>query len=80
VLELVALGKRVDLFTIQRATSRVFHYKTCLLQWREGKLVRLMTTVDPRAADWAEGSPHIQALDPNKKRFAKFMARPPAGN
>jgi hypothetical protein len=39
-----------------------------------------MTTVDPRAADWAEGSPHIQALDPNKKRFAKFMARPPAGN
>lgn len=78
VIELVALGKRVDLFTIQRATSRVFHYKTCLLQWREGKLVRLMTTVDPRSADWAEGSPHVAALNPEKERYARFMARPPA--
>jgi hypothetical protein len=79
VLELVALGKSVDLFTIQRATSRVFHYKTCLLQWREGKLVRLMTTVDPRSADWAEASPHVAALNPDNETFAKFMALPPAG-
>jgi hypothetical protein len=78
VLELVALGKSVDLFTIQRATSRVFHYKTCLLQWREGKLVRLMTTVDPRSTEWAKGSPHIAALDPDKKRYSKFIKRPPA--
>lgn len=78
VIELVALGKDVDLFTIQRATSRVFRYKSCLLQWRAGKLVRLMTTVDPKAADWADGSTHIAALAPNRRRFEQFMALDPA--
>ena len=46
VLELVTLGKTVDLFTIQRASARQYKYKTCLLQWRDGKLVNLVTTDD----------------------------------
>jgi hypothetical protein len=49
VVELVRKGKRVDLFTIQRASSRVYKYKTALLQWREGRLVNLITTDDSRA-------------------------------
>lgn len=59
VIELAKTGKPVDLFTIQRATSRVFKYKTALLQWREGRLVTLQTTDDnlvekwaPNATDW----------------------------
>lgn len=46
VVELAALGKEVDLFTVQRATSRFYKYKTCLLRWRGGKLVTLVTTDD----------------------------------
>lgn len=75
VMELVALGKSVDLFTIQRATSRVFHYKTCLLQWREGKLVRLVTTVDPRSSDWSQKF-RYDALDPMNPRFRRLMNLP----
>ena len=48
VVELAALGKDVDLFTIQRATSRSYKYKTCLLRWRRGRLVTLVTTDDKR--------------------------------
>ncbi len=46
VIELVAQGKDVDLFAIQRATNRSYKYKTCFLQWRSGNLVRLTTTDD----------------------------------
>jgi hypothetical protein len=75
VMELVALGKSVDLFTIQRATSRVFHYKTCLLQWREGKLERLVTTVDPRSSNWTSKF-RYDALDPSNPRFRQLMDLP----
>jgi hypothetical protein len=76
VMELVALGKSVDLFTIQRATSRVYHFKTCLLQWREGRLVRLVTTVDRRSADWGR-KVRYDALDPSNPRFRRLMDLPP---
>jgi hypothetical protein len=57
VLELVQLGKAVDLFTIQRASSRVYKYKTVLLQWRSGRLTRLVTTDDPASAKrWTKGA------------------------
>lgn len=46
VVELAALGKDVDLFTIQRATSRAYEHKTCFLRWRDGRLVTLVTTRD----------------------------------
>lgn len=72
VMELVALGKSVDLFTIQRATSRVFHYKTCLLQWRDGRLARLVTTVDPRSADWGSKF-RYDAFHPSNPGFRRLM-------
>jgi hypothetical protein len=75
VMELVALGKSVDLFTIQRATSRVYHYKTCLLQWREGRLARLVTTVDPRSHNWGS-KVRYDALHPNNPRFRRLMELP----
>jgi hypothetical protein len=72
VMELVALGKSVDLFTIQRATSRVYYYKTCLLQWREGRLARLVTTVDPRSTDWGRNYSY-DAFAPSNPIFRRFM-------
>jgi hypothetical protein len=75
VMELVVQGKSVDLFTIQRATSRVFHYKTCLLQWREGRLARLVTTVDPRSTDWGQKF-RYDVLDPMNPRFRRLMNLP----
>src|SRR5262249_23206697 len=51
VLDLVKNGKSVDLFTIQRASSRIYKYKTVLLQWREGRLLRLVTTNDELGSD-----------------------------
>jgi hypothetical protein len=76
VMELVALGKSVDLFTIQRATSRVFHYKTCLLQWREGRLMRLVTTVDPRSINFAQ-KVRYGTFHPMNPRFRRLMDLPP---
>lgn len=75
VLELVALGKSVDLFTIQRATSRVYLYKTCLLQWRDGKLVRLMTTTDPRSTNWGTKF-RYDVLRPDSPRFVALRELP----
>lgn len=46
VLELVAKGKDVDFMTVQRATGRVFKYRTCFFQWRLGRLVSFKTTED----------------------------------
>lgn len=46
VMELVAAGKDVDLFTIQRATNRVYKHKTCFLRWKNGALTDLITTND----------------------------------
>jgi hypothetical protein len=74
VMELVAAGKSVDLLTIQRASSRVFAYKTCLLQWREGKLVRLLTTDDPRAATWADSWDEVyRAISPDNPRYRALL-------
>jgi len=57
VLELVQKGKSVDLFTIQRASSRVYQYKTAFLQWRQGHLLRLVTTDDEIRKDhWSEAA------------------------
>lgn len=75
VMELVALGKSVDLFTIQRATSRVYHYKTCLLQWREGKVTRLVTTADRRSSNW-HNKFRYDAYDPANTRFRRLMDLP----
>ncbi len=44
VMELVALGKAVDLFTLQTATGHAYKHKTCLLRWRDGRLIDLATT------------------------------------
>lgn len=46
IMELVHAGKDVDLFTIQRATSRTYRYKTCYLRWRNGRLETLRTAPD----------------------------------
>lgn len=76
VMELVALGKSVDLFTIQRATSRMYHYKTCLLQWRSGRLERLMTTPDQRSVDWRRRFTEQRSFQPDNPRFADLMTLP----
>jgi hypothetical protein len=75
VLELVQLGKSVDLFTLQRASSRVYRYKTALLQWRDCRLVRLVTTNDLASARrWAP-----EAMTELRRRVgpgAGYFARP----
>lgn len=38
IMELVRTGKRVGLFTINRATSRHYTYRTAWLQWENGKI------------------------------------------
>jgi hypothetical protein len=76
VMELVALGKSVDLFSIQRATSRMYRYKTCLLQWRAGRLERLMTTDDQRSVGWRRRFAQIGSFHPDNPYFAKLAARP----
>lgn len=74
VVELAAAGKSVDLFTVQRASSRVFRYKTCLLQWRAGRLVRLQTTLDRRAARWTEVFPEVgRSISPENARFVSLL-------
>lgn len=73
VMELVARGKSVDLFTIQRATSRLYHYKTCLLQWRGGRLTRLQTTPDGRSVIWKDRiEANRKKLRPGNARFAEL--------
>lgn len=74
VVELAAAGKSVDLLTIQRASSRVFKYKTCFLQWREGRLVKLQTTDDPRVSAWASGWDEVyRAISPDNPRFQRLL-------
>jgi hypothetical protein len=75
VLELVRDGKRVDLLTIQRATSRVYKYKTVLVQWRDRRLTRLVTTDDRDAR--RRWSPAALAelrrqIDPSGVHFARY--------
>lgn len=73
VLELVAKGKDVDLFTIQRATVRLYKYKTCLLQWRKGQLVTLTTTDDKRRGsdEWLTWRDEVYSLiDPRNPEFS----------
>ena len=74
VVELVAAGKSVDLLTIQRATSRAYKYKTCLLQWREGRLTRLQTTDDARGSRWSGGwSDVYEKISPANSRYAGLL-------
>jgi hypothetical protein len=76
VVELVALGKPVDLFTIQRASGRVYKYKTCLLQWRAGKLVELITTNDVRNRQrWSNETFRAMraAIAPDNAAFAALI-------
>lgn len=54
IMELVHQGKDVDLLTIQRATNRVYKYKTCFLQWRNGKLIHIAKTNDNDRKNYLE--------------------------
>ncbi|PRQ09013.1 hypothetical protein [Enhygromyxa salina] len=76
VMQLVALGKSVDLFTIQRATSRMYRHKTCLLQWRNGRLERVVTTVDPRSASWRRRYQEHRGFHPENPQFG-YLTRLP---
>jgi hypothetical protein len=76
VMELVALGKSVDLFSIQRATSRMYRYKTCLLQWRAGRLERMVTTDDQRSVRWRRRFAQIASFHPDNPYFTKLAALP----
>ena len=78
-MELVALGKSVDLFTIQRATSRMYRFKTCLLQWRAGRLERLVTTVDPRSTRWRHRYEELASFRPDNRRFLRLARMPARG-
>jgi hypothetical protein len=78
VVELVQKGKSVDLFTIQRASSRIYKYKTVLLQWRKGRLLRLITTNDElRPERWGEPAlASIRAkIDPENESFRELLPR-----
>ena len=47
---------------------------TCLLQWRAGRLVRLQTTLDPRAARWTEVFPEVGwSISPENARFVSLL-------
>jgi hypothetical protein len=71
VVELAAAGKKVDLFTISRATSRAYKYKTCLMQWREGRLARLQTTDWSRV--WDAGWDEVYGqIGPGNPRFLRL--------
>lgn len=50
IMEKVIQGKDVDFFSVQRASGRVYKYKTALLKWRRGRLVSLVTTDDTKHA------------------------------
>lgn len=75
VVELVAHGKDVDLFTIQRATSRSYKYKTCFLRWRAGRLVDLMTTDDHEPKPWSPDKLQSfrQSIRPDNREFIAYM-------
>jgi hypothetical protein len=76
VLELVARSKEVDLFTVQRATNRIHKYKTCMLQWRKGRLLRLMTTNDASRKRFSkENLARIyEDINPTNPRYAALLA------
>ena len=76
VLELVRDGKSVDLFTVQRASSRVYKYKTVLAQWRAGRLARLVTTDDRISPTrWTrEALAEVRRrIDPSGEHFARHV-------
>jgi hypothetical protein len=74
VVELAATGRDVDLFAIQRATSRAYKYKTCLLQWRQGRLSRLQTTDDAKGSKWGGGWTGVyEKINPGNTRYAGFL-------
>ena len=74
VIELVAQGKDVDLFAIQRATNRSYKYKTCFLQWRSGNLVRLTTTDDHDQKLWSEERLQTlyRSIRPDNREFIAY--------
>jgi hypothetical protein len=78
VLELVRTRKAVDLFTIQRASSRLYKYKTVLLQWRKGNLLRLITTDDEFRKDrWSEAAlaAICAKIDPQNPLFCDLLPK-----
>ncbi len=76
VMEKVAQGKDVDLFTLQRASGRVYKYKTVLLQWRGGRLTRLMTTDDIKHyVRWGKGGLDVTyaAINPENRYYLHLL-------
>jgi hypothetical protein len=75
VVELAQKGKTVDLFTVQRASSRVFKYKTAFLAWRNGRLVDLITTTDNSRNRWTRTALDAirQRINPSFRRYCKFL-------
>lgn len=76
VMELAVRGKEVDLFTIQRASSRHYRYKTCLLQWRKGKMVRCVTTDDKEKKMWSQDrlSTIYRSISPENEVFRPYLS------
>lgn len=78
VLEKVAQGKDVDLLTIQRASGRIYKYKTVFLQWRHGKLTQLNTTNDEsHDSRWTQPALDkiYQAINPANPTYVAFLPR-----
>ena len=74
VVELVAKGKDVDFMTVQRATGRVFKYRTCFFQWRSGRLVAFKTTEDYLRQNRLRNN-HLRAyelINPQTSPFIKY--------
>lgn len=76
VMEKVVQGKDVDLFTLQRASGRIYKYKTVFIQWRGGKITRLTTTDDiSQGLRW---TPHALdqiyiAINPENPAYLKLL-------
>lgn len=74
VMELVARGRDVDLFTLQTATGHAYKHKTCLLQWRAGRLTDLVTTEFKKPTKtWANGR-MLKRYERIRPDNAKFIA------
>jgi len=74
VIELVKEGKAVDFFTIQRATNRAYRYKTCLIQWREGRAINIITTDDKEKKRWSEETIKLiyERIQPDNQVFREY--------
>ncbi|MBY0428520.1 MAG: hypothetical protein K2Q32_04795, partial [Alphaproteobacteria bacterium] len=78
VMEKVIQGKDVDLFTLQKATGRVYKYRTVFIQWRAGKMVRLQTTNDiSQSKRWGKASldPIYSEISPENPYFLSLLGK-----